>query len=130
MPAGKKLFDGKTLTNWKPTKFGGQGDVEVESEDGILKLNFGSPMTGVTWSGEELPTMDYEVSLEAQRADGSDFFCGMTFQYGDSPCSLILGGWGGGVVGLSSIDGHDASENPTTKYREFKTAAGTKCGSK
>ncbi len=36
------------------------------------------------------------------------------------PCSLIIGGWGGGVCGLSSIDGLDASENSTTKYRKFK----------
>jgi hypothetical protein len=30
-----------------------------------------------------------------------------------------VGGWGGGVVGLSSIDGMDASENDTTKYIKF-----------
>ena len=32
---------------------------------------------------------------------------------------MICGGWGGGVVGLSSIDGEDASENDTTKYKKF-----------
>jgi hypothetical protein len=34
---------------------------------------------------------------------------------------LILGGWGGGVVGLSSIDGMDASENETTRSLYFPT---------
>ena len=38
---------------------------------------------------------------------------------GESHCSLILGGWGGGVVGLSSIDGEDAANNATTKVMSF-----------
>ena len=37
-----------------------------------------------------------------------------------SDCTWIVGGWGGMVVGLSSIDGNDASENETTCGREFK----------
>lgn len=64
-------------------------------------------------------TINYEVELEAQKVDGGDFFCGLTFPVGESFCSLIIGGWGGGVVGLSSIDGLDASENETTKYMSF-----------
>ena len=32
----------------------------------------------------------------------------------------MVGGWGGWVVGLSSIDGADASENETNKSKEFK----------
>jgi hypothetical protein len=44
----------------------------------------------------------------------------MTFPVADSHCSLIVGGWGGAVVGLSSINGHDASENETTKYMKFE----------
>jgi hypothetical protein len=31
-----------------------------------------------------------------------------------------VGGWGGSVVGLSNIDGHDASDNQTTKVITFK----------
>jgi hypothetical protein len=51
--------------------------------------------------------------------DGSDFFCGLTFPVAESHCSLVVGGWAGAVVGLSSIDGRDASENSTTQYRKF-----------
>jgi hypothetical protein len=69
----------------------------------------------------QYPKMNYEIALEAMRVDGSDFFCGLTFPVGDDPCSFICGGWGGGVVGLSSIDGSDASENETTKYQEFES---------
>ncbi|MDR0796975.1 MAG: hypothetical protein LBE79_13160, partial [Tannerella sp.] len=43
----------------------------------------------------------------------SDIFAGLTFPYGDTYASLIFGGWGGVVNGLSSIDGFDASENET-----------------
>ena len=59
------------------------------------------------------------MSLEAKRVEGFDFFCGLTFPVGKDSCSLILGGWGGGLVGLSSIDGLDASENDTNQYLEF-----------
>ena len=39
---------------------------------------------------------------------------------GNSFCSFVVGGWGGGVVGLSSVDGSDASENETSRSKEFK----------
>jgi len=114
----KSLFDGRSLKGWKETDFPGHSKVEVKG--GTIVMLQGSQMTGITWTGE-FPTMDYEIVTDAQRVDGSDFFYGLTFRYGDSPCSLILGGWGGGVIGLSSIDGQDASENETTQYMEFKT---------
>lgn len=113
----KSLFDGKSLAGWKKTAFGGEGDVDVK--DGRIVLHAGNPMTGITWTGD-YPKMDYEISFQAMRATGSDFFCGLTFPVGDSPCSFIVGGWGGGVVGLSSLDGSDASENETTRYQEFE----------
>ncbi len=114
------LFDGKTLKGWQSTNFGGEGDVTVE--DGNIIIDFGSDLSGITWQKEDvLPKSNYEISLEAKRIDGGDFFVGLTFPVKDSHCSLIMGGWGGGVCGLSSIDGNDASENATTLYREFKT---------
>ncbi|MDA0833669.1 MAG: DUF1080 domain-containing protein [Planctomycetota bacterium] len=113
------LFNGEDLTGWTITDFGGQGPVDVE--DGELRISFGQSMTGVTIDKErELPKINYEVQMTAMRVDGRDFFCGMTFPVNDDPCSLILGGWGGGVCGLSSLDFLDASENETTSYREFQ----------
>ena len=64
--------------------------------------------------------MNYEVTLEGKRIKGNDFFCTTTFPVADKYCSLVVGGWGGGVVGLSSINFRDASENETTKYETFK----------
>jgi|GEM_PF-2214687 len=113
----QSLFDGKTLGDWKKTEFGGEGDVGVH--DGRIVLEFGYSMTGITYSAE-LPKMNYELELEAVKLDGDDFFCGLTFPVADAYCSFIVGGWGGSVVGLSSIDGADASENDTTKYMNFK----------
>jgi hypothetical protein len=114
----KPLFDGRTLTGWQPTDFAGRGEVVVTNGEIHLETGF---MTGVTWTNAaELPRSNYEISLEAMRVDGSDFFCGLTFPVGKDPCSFIVGGWGGGVVGLSSLDGEDASQNETTKYLSFK----------
>lgn len=117
-PTWKSLFDGKSLEGWKITNFGGEGDVEVK--DGTIVMEFGSSLTGITYTGE-FPKTNYEISLEAMRMDGNDFFCGLTFPVEESFCSFILGGWGGAVVGLSSIDGHDASENETTQYKRFES---------
>jgi Glycosyl hydrolases family 2, sugar binding domain/Glycosyl hydrolases family 2, TIM barrel domain/Glycosyl hydrolases family 2/Domain of Unknown Function (DUF1080) len=111
------MFDGKTLGEWKPSKFGGQGDVSIE--DGEIVMLYGSELTGITWAGA-LPKMNYELELEARRIDGVDFFCGLTFPVGDDPCSMIVGGWGGGVVGLSSLDGKDAVRNETTQFMAFQ----------
>jgi Domain of Unknown Function (DUF1080) len=112
------LFDGKTLTNWAPTKFGGEGAVKVE--DGQIVLETGKSLTGITWAGGELPKTNYEIALQATRVEGHDFFAGVTFPVGDSFCSLILGGWGGSVVGLSSINFMDASENETSQSMDFE----------
>jgi hypothetical protein len=34
---------------------------------------------------------------------------------------LIVGGWGGSVVGISNVNGENASENETTTFRNFKS---------
>jgi sugar phosphate isomerase/epimerase len=115
--AGKPLFDGKTLDGWKITDFAGRGEVEVAG--GQIILDAGNDLTGITLAGEP-PRMGYEVELEAQRVTGSDFFCGLTFPVGEECMTYVVGGWGGALVGLSSIDGNDASENETTQFVKFE----------
>jgi hypothetical protein len=110
------LFDGKTLDGWEITNFGPQGPVYVSG--GEIILGMGDGCTGITWK-RAFPRADYEVSLDAKRVAGNDFFCGLTFPAGKDPCTLIVGGWGGATVGLSSIDGKDAAENETTTIRNF-----------
>ena len=112
-----KLFDGKSLDHWKATDFGGQGEVKVEN--GMLLITHGETLTGVTWQGAVPAKMNYEIELDAQRLDGNDFFVGLTFPYNNDSASLILGGWGGGVCGISCIDENDAARNDTTTIHEF-----------
>ena len=115
----QSLFDGRSLGQWKPTEFGGEGAVTVD--DGRIVLAMGGNLTGVTWTGE-VPTGDYEIELQAMRLAGSDFFCGLTFPVHTVHCSLIVGGWGGALVGLSSLNFHDAADNSTTTSRHFDNA--------
>jgi hypothetical protein len=116
------LFDGKTLDGWEVSDYAGHGEVEVL--DGKIMLPRGESLTGINLTkkrfAEVMPKVDYEVTLEAMRVDGNDFFCGLTFEVNDDPCSLIVGGWGGSLVGLSSLNDADASENETTAFHSFE----------
>ena len=106
------LFDGKNLDNWQPTDFAGKGEIFID-KNGSLVLEMGAELSGLHWKGEALPTSNYEISLQAKRTMGSDFFCGLTFPYQETHATLILGGWGGSLIGISSLDDFDASENDT-----------------
>jgi hypothetical protein len=114
----RPLFDGKTLEGWKIADYGKEGKVEVT--DGAIVMQRGKKMNGVTYARNDFPKLDYEVTFEGKKIDGDDFFATTTFPVADSFCSLVLGGWGGQVVGLSNIDGQNASENETSTQREFK----------
>lgn len=111
------LFNGKTLDNWEITNFGTQGPVRVSG--GKIVIGMGDGCSGINFT-EAFPKVNYEVGLEARKTSGNDFFCGLTFPVNEKFCSLIVGGWGGPVVGLSTIDGMDASENETKKLLRFE----------
>jgi hypothetical protein len=112
------LFDGKSMEGWKSSPFGGEGKPKVEN--GLLIVTVGQTLSGVTSTRKDLPKMGYEIELDAQKLEGGDFFCGLTFPVGDSHASLVLGGWGGQICGISSLDYQDAANNETTKAIEFK----------
>jgi len=121
-PAGQggweSLFDGKSLAGWKITDFGGEGEVNVV--DGVIVMRMGQPLTGITWKDAgKIPTDNFEITLQAMKRKGDDFFCALTFPVRDSHASFVVGGWAGTVVGLSSINGLDASENETTQYEKL-----------
>jgi hypothetical protein len=107
------LFNGKDLGYWKKSDFVNPGKIEIH--DSAIVIGAGLYMSGITWQGPVV-RMNYEINLDAMRVDGNDFFCGLTFPFGPDPCSLIIGGWGGLVVGLSNIDDEDASENETSGW--------------
>ncbi len=114
-PAGTSrpmvLFNGKGLDGWKVTDFGEGGSVVVE--DGAIVMHRADLMSGVTSTRDDLPRINYELTYEANRLEGADFFAAATFPVGDAYLTFVNGGWGGHVTGLSSIDGADASENDT-----------------
>ena len=121
VPEGwESLFDGKTLTGWKNINRGGQDQPYIRNGVIVLPMGTYGIMTGLCWVGDSLPTDNYTVYYEARRVTGSDIFAGLTFPYQDSFASLIFGGWGGIVNGLSSIDGYDASGNETTQLFSFR----------
>ena len=112
------LFNGTDLSGWEITDFAGGGAIEVK--DGEIHIAMGELISGINLAHENIPSTNYELSAEAMKLDGNDFFCGLTFPVGETFASFIPGGWGGTVVGISSIDGMDASENETATFKNFE----------
>ncbi len=104
------LFNGISLDQWEVIDYKGHGDIIVS--DSSIIINKGEIMSGIRWT-EDFPKSNYEVTFYARRVDGDDFFCGLTFPVKESFLTLVLGGWGGPVTGLSCIDGSDAAHNET-----------------
>jgi hypothetical protein len=113
----KPLLKERSLEGWEKTNFGGEGPVDF-NEAGELVLGVGEPLTGIHHP-EALSTSNFEIRWEANRLEGSDFLACLTFPIGSEYCSFICGGWGGGLIGISSIDGNDASENQTTQLKDI-----------
>ena len=117
------LFSPPLIEHWQDAKMENSGAVQREADGFTLKA--GSPMTGIvfpTWEQDGLPFTDYRLTYEAMRVSGGDFFGSVTFPVGSRErcVTFVLGGWGGTQVGISSIDGYDASENPTGSSQRFE----------
>lgn len=115
------LFDGKSLDAWQMVDIGGSGEVLLE--DGVMLIKMGDSVSGAIYKkAAELPVTNYEITLEARRTQGVDFFCGLTFPVGDlkTCATFVAGGWGGSVTGISSVDGMDAAENSTGTYQRYE----------
>lgn len=110
-----------TLAPEKWVGIEGAADLEWDDATRTMRIGLGTDLNGVRWAGP-LPTVPYSVELEARRMSGSDFFCGLTFpvRSGKEFVSLIVGGWGGSLVGISSINNLDASENSTGSQYQFE----------
>lgn len=110
------VFGDGTLEGWEPVD-DGPGAVFENGTDVVLTAT--KELNAMRWGGG-LPTVPYEIQLEASRLDGNDIFCGLTFPVGEASISLILGGWSGQICGLSSLNYYDASDNETTTFYEFE----------
>jgi len=108
--------DWQPLNDWKQTAFPREGTAHIVKD--AITLDPGAPMTGVTASDFK-PRLNYEIRFEASRLKGNDFFASLTFPFNDSHATWVNGGWGGDIIGISSIDNWDASENETRAYFNF-----------
>ena len=71
---------------------------ENAKKAGVLVLERGEPFTVVRYEGKApLPLDEYEISWEAARLEGNDFFAALTFPVGsrEKCATLVTGGWGG-----------------------------------
>ncbi len=122
----KILFDGSSLDHWAVTDYAGHGEVSLDG-NGSVVLEFGIALTGIHWIGEKVPRCNYEISWSAKKVSGTDFFGSLTFPYLNEHATLVLGGWGGALVGISCLDGFDASENQTATAHLFNTNQWYRC---
>ncbi len=82
-------------------------------------------MTGAkfaNWTSAGMPDTNYAISYDAVRVEGRDSFGMCTFPVGShqSHATFVIGGWGGTVTGISSIEFLDASENQTRAEQVFE----------
>jgi hypothetical protein len=115
--AGNQLKDWKVIDEMKD-----HGPVTLK--EGVLTLGSGKPLTGIVYTGKPdiLPVKDYEVTWEARRMAGSDFFAALTFPVRDlkTCATFVTGGWGGKCVGISCLQYMSADENETTNWIDFE----------
>ncbi len=116
-----KLLSDEFAPAWRAAGIPEEGKVTIR--DGEITLQPGQPMTGArfdAWKSARLPLTRYAIEYEATRVSGNDFFGTVTFPVNDSHVSLVVGGWGGTLVGVSNIDDMDASENNTRGNSYFE----------
>lgn len=122
-PSSWSLLEAELATAWQPAGIPEEGMVQVESAE--LSVGIGLPMTGAkftSWNLAGLPDTDYVIDYETMRAEGEDIFGMCTFPVGShqAHATFVIGGWGGTLTGISSIDFKDASENQTRGEQTFE----------
>ncbi len=121
-PTSWDLLSPGHAAGWRSAGIPDQGEARVR--DGEIHLAAGLPMTGIAFAGWEaagLPGTGYAVEYEAMRVEGEDIFGMLTFPVAShaAHATFVLGGWGGTLTGISSIDFADASENSTRGEQRF-----------
>lgn len=110
------LLDATNSNEWVTGAYG--EDLEYRRTDEGIVIPQGIPLAGLVYRGTP-PDGAFELEVRARREYGGDFFLGVTFPVGEEHLTLVLGGWGGAVCGLSCVDGLDASEGTTRTLRSF-----------
>lgn len=113
-----ELFNGKDLSGWKNAFSASGGGAVRALSNGVVECGMGDPLSGLVYTNKP-PTMNYELSLEGMRVEGSDFFIALTIPVVTNYCTVVIGGWGGSLCGISSVDYLDASENQWSEGRNL-----------
>lgn len=115
----KSLFDG-TLKNWtQVTQYDFDSAPAPSIVNGAICLPMGNPASGIKYNGT-VPRINYELTYQARRMDGNDFFGLAVIPYKDKCFGFVLGGWGGTLCGFSCLDGFSADENSSAFTYDFK----------
>ncbi len=80
------LFNGRDLSGWKNAYPGDGGAVKALS-NGVVECGIGNPLSGIVYTNAPL-TMNYELSLEGMRVEGSDFFIALTIPVVTNYCTV------------------------------------------
>lgn len=114
------LFNGHDLKGWK-SHIESEWDLYRDAgvKDGSIEFPMGTPYSAISLSNK-FPQDNYELELSAMRTSGNDILCGILMPVGNSHVSMILGGWGNHVVGLSCIDNMVASDNESSCTMSFE----------
>ncbi len=120
------LLDPRFHTYWEKANIPEEGNFSIQNKE--LTLMPGLPMSGckfTAWGTLGLPSIHYSIEYEAMRADGDDIFGMCTFPVSShqAHATFVIGGWGGTLTGISSIDFKDASENSTRAEQRFQNGA-------
>lgn len=126
LPREWDLLESPLLTHWQKSGIPDEGAVQFMA--GSLSLAAGLPLTGckfTAWQSLDMPGTDYSIEYEAMRAEGEDIFGMCTFPVSShsAHATFVIGGWGGTLTGVSSIDFKDASENSTRAEQTFSNGA-------
>jgi len=114
------LFDGKSLDGWDVIEAGDyKKHGQVAARQGVLSLGAGNQRTGVALTAQ-FPTDNYEVSLDARRAEGAHGFAAVTFPLGTTAATLIVGGGDGHSVWIDVVSPVGGGENPTKSPVRFQ----------
>jgi hypothetical protein len=122
LPMRWELLNAQHDLHWRPASIPDEGTLTVTK--GEITMENGLPMTGckfTAWQEAGLPKTNYSINYEAMRLDGDDIFAMCTFPVGShqAHATFVIGGWGGTLTGISSIDFKDASENSTRAEQRF-----------
>jgi len=113
-------WDGPFTGQNKPEGAGDATASDQNSNAGEAENRGSAATAGDDRAVKPLPRDNYELRWQCRRDRGFDFLCAFTFPIADEYASLVMGGWGGGVTGISSIDGRDASDNETTMFQAYE----------